>query len=201
MDDALREGRSWSQIAAGLGISKQAAHKRHAGRAREEQVAAPAREPQRRLLVTGQARGVVELARKEAQALESRVVGPEHLLLGLLSDDHGTALRALESAGVRLETVRDALAANPRRSGPSADPGGRVTVSPETRTALEESLREAVRLRDSHLGVEHLLLALVRNKDAPAALAIAATGVEPEEVERRVYELVGNPGRPGDGHF
>ena len=52
VDSALKAGRSWSQIAAALGVSKQAAHKRHARRNREARLtriahaAAPA-EPER----------------------------------------------------------------------------------------------------------------------------------------------------------
>jgi hypothetical protein len=193
--DAIGEGRSWSQVAGALGISKQAAHKRHANRIRE----APERPqppPQRRLLVTGQARRVVDRAREEAQASGSAEVRPEHLLLGLLRDDHGTALRALEAAGVRLDAARSSL---PREAGgaPSrgrAEEGARVRVSPAARETLEESLREAVRLGDSHLGVEHLLLALLNHPDAPAARLLAGLGVPPDQVARRVYQLVGAPG-------
>ena len=191
---ALGEGRSWSQIAAGLGISKQAAHKRHARRVRAAPKR-PAQSPQRRLLVTGQARRVVELARAEAHASGSAEVTPEHLLLGLLADDHGTALRALQSSGIELEAARAAL---PYREAGAASPGagegGRVRVSAEARATLEESLREAVHLGDSHLGVEHLLLALVKDSKAPAARLLDELGVPPDQVARRVHQLVGGPG-------
>jgi hypothetical protein len=187
---ALHEGRSWTQIADALGISKQAAHKRHAQRIREGRVPVAER-PQRRLLVTGQARKVVELARDEARGLGNPEMGPEHLLLGLLRDDHGTALRALRSAGVDLDEARRAVAGStgerPRKVK------GRVRVSPAARAMLEDSLREAVRLGDSHLGVEHLLLALVRDPDAPAGRALVELGVPPEEMAERVLGLIGSP--------
>ena len=41
VDAALQGGRSWSQIAEALGVSKQAAHKRHAQRTREAGAARP----------------------------------------------------------------------------------------------------------------------------------------------------------------
>jgi hypothetical protein len=189
VDDALGEGRTWSQIAGALGISKQAAHKRHAGRIRSRTGRRQAG-PRRRLLVTGQARRVVQRARAEARAAGRAEVGPEHLLLGLLGDDHGTALRALESAGVELEAARAAL---PRTPGVPAE-GGRVPVSEQARAALEQSLREAVRLGDSHLGVEHLLLALLRDPGEPAARLLAQLGVPPERVSQRVHELVDGSG-------
>jgi Clp amino terminal domain, pathogenicity island component len=166
VDAALEQGHSWSQIADALGITKQAAHKRHAHRAREE-AADQSEPPGRRLLVTGQARRVVEHAREEARDMGRPEVDPEHLLLGLLRDDHGTALRALEAAGARLQEVRPAMedrgGGTASSAGGAAAPAGRVRVSRAAREALEQSLREAVQLGDSHLGVEHLLLALLRD--------------------------------------
>src|SRR5215210_6377727 len=106
---ALHEGRSWAQIAAALGISKQAAHKRNARRIRTGAVPRP-EQPRRRLLVTGQGRKVVELARDEARQLGSPEAGPEHLLLGLMRDDHGTALRALGESGIDLDEARRIVA-------------------------------------------------------------------------------------------
>jgi hypothetical protein len=187
---ALHEGRSWTQIAEALGISKQAAHKRHAQRIREGRVPAQER-PQRRLLVTGQARKVVELARDEARQLGNPAVGPEHLLLGLLRDDHGTALRALRSMGVQLDEARRAVAGATDERPEKIE--GRVRVSPAARAALEDSLREAVQLHDSHLGVEHLLLALVRDEHGPAGRALLELGVPPRELAQRVLELIGSP--------
>jgi hypothetical protein len=191
--EGLREGRSWSQIAEALGVSKQAAHKRHAARVREARPD-PTAPPQRRLLVTGQARRVVELARAEARAAGRPEVGPEHLLLGLLADDHGTALRALEAAGVELATARESLYAVSRDAGRADGARGRIRVSREARAALEESLRQAVRLGDSHLGVEHLLLALLHDRDAPAARLLTELGAPPEQVTHWVHQLVGAPG-------
>jgi hypothetical protein len=188
---AVAEGRSWSQIAKALGISKQAAHKRHASNVRTA-APRPAATPQRRLLVTGQARRVVERARREAELAGSAELTPEHLLVGLLGDDHGTALRALQSSGADLEAAREAL---PKAQEPPPERGGkRARVSREARTALEQSLREAVRLEDSHLGAEHLLLALLRDPAAPVARLLADMGVEPDQVTRRVHQLVGAPG-------
>lgn len=185
---ALHEGRSWAQIADALGISKQAAHKRHARRIRAGAVPRP---PQRRLLVTGQARKVVELARDEARRLGSPEAGPEHLLLGLMRDDHGTAIRALESAGIDLDEARRAVAGATDERPEKVE--GRVRISPHTRSALEDSLREAVALADSHLGVEHLLLALVRDPQGPAGRVLNDLGVPPRAVAERVHGLIGSP--------
>src|SRR3954452_6066835 len=73
-------GSSWSAIAGALGITRQAAQKRHRG-ATPSQTSGQA--PMRTVLVTAPARMAVRLGRQEARALGSDVVGSEHLLLGV----------------------------------------------------------------------------------------------------------------------
>src|SRR5204862_354430 len=52
------------------------------------------------------------------------------------------------------------------------------------RDAIEQSLREAQRLGHEHLGVEHLLLALLRDEEGGAVRALAAVGVSTDDLER-----------------
>jgi ATP-dependent Clp protease ATP-binding subunit ClpC len=52
------------------------------------------------------ARQVVVLAQEEARTIGRDYIGTEHLLLGLLREQHGVAARALASLGVRLEDAR-----------------------------------------------------------------------------------------------
>jgi len=175
---AAAEGWSWSRIAEALGVSKQAAHKKHgAPRARTTSVSG---DEGRRLVITGQARGVVELAREEAQGLGDASVEPQHLLLGLLRSGNGPAWAALKAAGVDLATVRRELNAARTKEADTdehAVPGVRPAVSPATRVSFEQSLREAVARNDDHLGVEHLLLALIGDRDGAAAQVIGSLGV------------------------
>ena len=59
---------------------------------------------------TAGARTVVEQAQAEARSLGHGYVGTEHLLLGLLADNHGIAARALAQAGVTAEGFRSDVA-------------------------------------------------------------------------------------------
>jgi ATP-dependent Clp protease ATP-binding subunit ClpA len=52
---------------------------------------------------------VLDLARKEADLVGHRYLGPEHLLLGILRDGGSGASRALEAHGVDLAAARVAL--------------------------------------------------------------------------------------------
>src|SRR4051794_21429589 len=74
VDNALRGDWSWGKIAGALGVTRQAAHKKHTRRRR-----ANGRPPKKsgddsKLVVTGEARRAVELARREARALRSQAI-------------------------------------------------------------------------------------------------------------------------------
>lgn len=121
-------------------------------------------------------------------------VGLEHLLLGLLHSPPGKAAGALAAAGVALEPARaqiDALASEEGRLIAGESPGGRrPPVLPEARQVFEQALREAVAQGDAHLGVEHMLLALVSAEGAGAATVLARLEVGRTAVLRSVRDVL-----------
>jgi Clp amino terminal domain, pathogenicity island component len=181
VERALRAGWSWRRIAEPLGVSKQAVHKKHARRLADKVAATPDRS---QLVVTGQARRSVRCAREEATALGADALRCEHLVLGLLREERGPVIDALAAAGVSLEAARR-CAAGLERDGevPEAREDGRLPVSAGARAVMEQSLREAVRRRDTHLGVEHLLFAVVRDRDGRGARLLAGLHVDPASLE------------------
>jgi ATP-dependent Clp protease ATP-binding subunit ClpA len=175
-------------VAEALGVSKQSAHRRYASRLDEptplpRRRAVPA--PEERILVTPQARRAVRAARAAARALGHVSVDPGHLLLGLMVDTSGPASRALTAIGVDFDAAREAVG----RLGLPATPAGasakrRVPISDAAREALERSLLEARRLGHQHLGVEHLLLGLLRDEQGGAARALDDIGIASDDLER-----------------
>jgi ATP-dependent Clp protease ATP-binding subunit ClpB len=99
-------------------------------------------------------------------------VDGEHLLLALLDQPEGLTPRLLRQGGAdpdRLRTQLDAeLGRRPHTSGPGAAPG-QVFVTQRLSRLLDAAEREAKRLKDEYVSVEHLVLALVEEGDATAA--------------------------------
>jgi hypothetical protein len=186
VEKAVRAGWSWRRIAELLGVSKQAVHKKYARRVAARLEAEEAASERKRLVVTGLARQSVRYAREEAEALRETELRPEHLLLGLLRDEGGRAARALDAAGVTLARARAEAGTGRRKPKAAETPVSDVPlpVAPEARAILEESLREAVRRGDDHLGVEHLLLALVHAEGGPALRLLESLDVEAGTLER-----------------
>jgi ATP-dependent Clp protease ATP-binding subunit ClpB len=99
-------------------------------------------------------------------------VDGEHLLLALLDQPEGLVPRLLGSAGADPDQTRAVVEAElgrrPRVSGPGASPG-QVFVTQRLSRLLDSAEREAARLKDDYVSVEHLILALVEEGAATAA--------------------------------
>jgi hypothetical protein len=176
-------GSSWSTIADALSITRQAAQKRHRG-ASPAQSAAPA--PMRTVLVTAPARMAVRLGRQEARAMGSDIVGSEHLLLGILRSGGHHAARVLNDLGVSLDDARAAAQPTLVDGKGHAEPVGKDGISAYARSVLEQSLREAVARGEGYIGVEHLLLALLREDAGGAARTLNELGIDAEVVRERL---------------
>ena len=207
VDAALEARSSWRQIAEALGVSRQAAHRKHTARLAAVAQARANSVSGGRLVIVGAARVAVVMARQEAAGAQSHNVGTEHLLAGLVCQRDGVAAKALMTLGVTLDKVRHCAQASADRAhgepetadhplpGPTPRPQPTLAFSRRGREALEQALREAVRLGDRHLGVEHLLLALIRDGGSRAVECLRRLGVTPAMVEEELQRLAGGPAR------
>ncbi|MFF0268306.1 ATP-dependent chaperone ClpB [Kribbella sp. NPDC004536] len=88
----------------------------------------------------------------------------EHLLLALLEQPDGLAPRLLAQAGADPDGLRDRLEQElnrrPKVSGPGAEPG-QVLVTQRLSRLLDAADREAKRLKDEYVSIEHLVVALL----------------------------------------
>jgi ClpA/ClpB-like protein len=189
---AVRAGWSWSRIARALGVTKQAAHKKHANKAK----APPSDVDMHRLLVEPAARRAVFLARHEADSYRASAVGTGHLLLGLMRLGEGPAAEALGSLDLSLAAIRDQVAEFADRSTGNGGPppatrrrrsgkrrAARLPLSRRARQALEQAMREVVFRGDRRLGPEHLLFALLRDESAGSVRVLAGLGVSPQDAD------------------
>ncbi|MCQ4079323.1 ATP-dependent chaperone ClpB [Streptomyces sp. RB6PN25] len=115
-------------------------------------------------------------ALQEAQTTASRMghteVDGEHLLLALADQADGLVPRLLEQCGADLARLRadveGEVARRPKVTGPGATPG-QVYVTQRLARLLDAADREARRLKDEYVSVEHLVLALIDEGSASAA--------------------------------
>ena len=105
------------------------------------------------------ARGAIVFAQDEARSLNHNYVGTEHVLLGLLREEHGGAARALSAVGIRSDAARDQV----RRTVGAGDLPvvGQIPFTPHARRILALAREEASALNHWSVGTEHLLLGLI----------------------------------------
>ena len=152
---------------------------------------------------TDQSRKAVVLAQQEARLLGHTYLGTEHLLAGLLGEEHGAAARALASAGITLAATRGQIETLAGRGPGQGQPSGHIPFTPRAKKALELSLRAAVGL-GHQIGTGHLLLGLLGREDSEAVTILRALGADPGHLRTVVLEEIGNhpedlPGSPPPG--
>jgi ATP-dependent Clp protease ATP-binding subunit ClpC len=147
---------------------------------------------------TKRARRVLTHAQEEARLLNHRYIGTEHLLLGLVSEEGGVAMRVLQELGVSAEQVRTAIE---RTVGKGTKPTySQPTLTPRTKRVIEVSVDEARLLGHHYIGTEHLLLGLVREGEGVAVDVLRRLGAPPDRIREQVTRLLHEaPVQAGEG--
>jgi ATP-dependent Clp protease ATP-binding subunit ClpB len=123
-------------------------------------------------------------------------VDGEHLLVALLDQPEGLVARLLAQAGADVEALRADLSADlakrPRTTGPGAGPG-QVTVTQRLARLLEAAEREAKRLKDDYVSVEHLIIAMIdEGASSGAGRLLAQHGLSKDSFLEHLTRIRGN---------
>jgi ATP-dependent Clp protease ATP-binding subunit ClpC len=133
-------------------------------------------------------------AEREARTLRHDHIGTEHLLLGVLAQTGEVGAQALGALGV---TLGDARAQVMRIVGlPDGPSPPQLPITPPARHALAGALREAIELGRTTPGPEHVLLALLRERDGVAVRVLLGAGVDPRRLREEVRTRADAPALP-----
>ncbi|MBE5785052.1 MAG: ATP-dependent Clp protease ATP-binding subunit [Clostridiales bacterium] len=122
------------------------------------------------------AKRALALAQEAAREMGHNYVGSEHLLLGLIREGEGAAAKALAAFHVEEDAAAkraDTLVG--RGDYHFTDSFG---YTPRTKKILELSLYEAKALKVSYIGTEHILLAILRERDSVAVRILEDLGTD-----------------------
>jgi len=186
VEAARHAGRSWAEIGAALGVTKQGAQQRFVDR----DATTPSAEDQLLVGYTVRARASVARAREEAVEMGHSYVGTEHLLLGVLADPAALSVRVLTELGIPADELRRTVmeAAGPR--SPREPSGGDAPFTPRSRRVLDLTRGESLRLGHNYVGTEHLLIALAAEKDGAGGRVLREHGVDVDRVRNEVVRVI-----------
>lgn len=124
---------------------------------------------------TQRARKVMQLANQEAQQLNHEYIGTEHILLGLVKEG-GVGCYLIESFGIDRRKVRLDVEKIIKR-GPDCVTMGKLLHTPRARAVIEYAIEEADNLGHNDVGLEHVLLGLLREREGVAAEVLKSLGL------------------------
>ena len=134
------------------------------------------------------------LAQEEAKRLNHDQLNPEHILLGLIRDGDGIAVKALINLGVDLNQLRTEIEMAVSKTSSTIFVGGEVPPSPRIKKILEFSSIEARTLGHTYIGTEHLLLGILREESGTGALILESKDVTLDKIRNEILKLLGQSG-------
>ncbi|MEM8558378.1 MAG: ATP-dependent Clp protease ATP-binding subunit [Bacteroidota bacterium] len=113
-------------------------------------------------------RDVISYSREEAIRLGHDYIGTEHLLLGIIREGEGIAVKILRNLGADLFKLKKAVEDTVRSTGGTLTVGN-IPLTKQAEKVLKITYLEAKLYKSDVIGTEHLLLSLLRDDENIAA--------------------------------
>ena len=139
---------------------------------------------------TSQAKKALAYAVRTAEKCGHNYVGTEHLLIGLLNVEDGTAGMVLSEFHVdagQLTELIDRLIA----PGGNTVTESRPDYTPRVRRVLENAEAEAARFKSRAVGTEHLLIAILKESDCVATRLLFTMGINIQKLYGAILTAMG----------
>lgn len=133
---------------------------------------------------------VISFSREEALRLGHEYIGTEHLLLGIIREGEGTAIRILTDLGVDIQHLRKEIETATHTGKASKKSNlGNIPLIKQAEKALKITYLEAKVFKSLTIGTEHLLLAILKDEDNVVTRSMKKMGVDYEAVREEVELL------------
>ena len=116
---------------------------------------------------------VISYSREEALRLGHDYIGTEHLLLGLIREGDGMAIKILKSLGVDTSKLRRSVEDAVKGTAGTTVNLGNIPLTKQAEKVLKITYLEAKIFKSEVIGTEHLLLSVLREEDNIASQILA----------------------------
>ncbi len=149
---------------------------------------------------------VITFSRKEALRLGHDYIGIEHLVLGIMREGEGLAVKVLRSLNVDFNELKSRIedAVGYRVAHRNFDENS-IPLTKQAEQVLKVTVLEAKSLKNDSIGTEHLMLSILKNKDNIATQLLSTYDVDYElfrsELDYVKHELKGEYPRDPEEEF
>lgn len=141
---------------------------------------------------------IISYSREEALRLGNDFIGTEHLLLGLLRDGKGNAIKIFNNMHLDLLDLRTELEKVIKNKGVN-DPTQNLNSLPLTRQAekvIRITVLEAKAMKSDLAESEHLVLSILKGKDNVACQILNQFNIDYETFKNELNKMHGNTSYP-----
>lgn len=132
---------------------------------------------------------VIRLSREEALRLGHDYIGTEHLLLGIIREGEGIAVKVLRNLDIDLFKLKKAIEDTIRSSSGTLTIGN-IPLTKQAEKVLKITYLEAKLYKSDVIGTEHLLLALLRDDDNIAAQILSQFSLSYESIRKELDNII-----------
>ena len=136
---------------------------------------------------------VIRLSREEALRLGHDYIGTEHLLLGIIREGQGVAVRILRNLDCDLMKLKKAIEDTVRTSGGTLTIGN-IPLTKQAEKVLKITQIESKIYKADVIGTEHLLLSLLRDEDNIATQILHQFNVTYDTARSELNSLLSSKG-------
>ena len=137
---------------------------------------------------TQRAKTAIDLSVDSAKQFGHKIVGTEHLLLGLLKEKDGIAAKVLNKLGVTESILTEKIIEIEGKNEPSTS---EVTLSPRSKQVLELSGAFANKLKTNYIGTEHILLALAQEGEGLGMRILVSLNIDSRDIAESIVDMMG----------
>lgn len=141
---------------------------------------------------TIKAQEAVQESQSIAEKYDHQQVEPEHLLMALILPQEGVVTPLLQKLGVDpamvLQQVEQALKKIPQVHGGV----GQLYISPRSKKVLDQSFKEAERLKDEYVSTEHVFIAVADERGGEASKILSSLGVTKDAIYTVLVSIRGS---------
>ncbi|MCY4780319.1 ATP-dependent Clp protease ATP-binding subunit [Sphingobacterium sp. UT-1RO-CII-1] len=131
---------------------------------------------------------VISYSREEALRLRHDYIGTEHLLLGLIREGDGVAIKILKNMGIDIAAIRQSIEEAVKGSSISRVPIGNMPLTKQAEKVLKITYLEAKIFKSDVIGTEHLLLAILRDEENIASQLLQQFNVSYDIFKREIEQ-------------